>query len=113
MDKAQSPLLAWPVERVARPATVVCLRCRGWVGVRPQGFVFQGSSGLVPARRNRAGVGLQGGATALGLFSLLLVQFLVDLAFCFVGRNPVKQSERPHLNLFKMYPLIFPPLLQK
>ena len=75
MDKAQSPLLAWPVERVARPATLVCLRCRSWVGVRPQGFVFQGSSGLVPARRNRAGVGLQGGATALGLFSLLLVQF--------------------------------------
>ena len=75
MDKAQSPLLAWPVERVARPATVVCLRCRGWVGVRPQGFVFQGSSGLVPARRNRAGVGLQAGAAALGLFSLLLVQF--------------------------------------
>ena len=75
MDKAQSPLLAWPVERVARPAAVVCLRCRGWVGVRPQGFVFQGSSVLVPARRNRAGVGLQAGAAALGLFSLLLVQF--------------------------------------
>ena len=75
MDKAQSPLLAWPVERVARPAAVVCLRCRGWVGVRPQGFVFQGSSVLVPARRNRAGVGLRGGAAALGLFSLLLVQF--------------------------------------
>ena len=74
MDKAQSPLFAWPVEQVARPATVVCLRCRGWVGVWPQGFVFQGSSSLVPARRNRADVGLQAGAAALGIFSVLLVQ---------------------------------------
>ena len=76
MDKAQSPLLAWPVERVARPATVVCLRCRGWVGVRPQGFISQVSSGFAPAQRNRTGVSPQEGAAALALFSLLLVQFL-------------------------------------
>ena len=75
MDKAQSPLLTWAGEQVARPATLGCLCCRGWVGVRPQGFVFQVSSGLVPAQRNRAGVGLQAGAAALGLFPLLLVQF--------------------------------------
>ena len=38
--------------------------------------------------------------------------FWVDLALCFVGPNPVNRSERPHLDLFKSHPLIFPPLLQ-
>ena len=39
--------------------------------------------------------------------------FWVVLALCFVGPNPVKRTERPHIDLFKTYPLMFPPLLQK
>ena len=75
MDKAQSPLLAWPVERVARPATVVCLRCRGWVGVRPRGFFSQVSSAWAHGGWNRVGVNHQKRAPGLGLISLFLVQF--------------------------------------
>ena len=110
MDMAQSPLLAWPVERVARPAMVVCLRCRGWVGLRPQGFVFQGSSGLVPARQNRAGVGLQGGAAALGLFSLLLVQVLGGPGSVLRRSEPCQTSRAPAYRPFQNVPFNVSPI---
>ena len=81
MDKAQFPLLAWPVERVARPATVVCLCCRGWVGVRAQGFFFQVSSGLARAQGNRNGASLPRCPSFLGLFLWLLVRFFAGFIF--------------------------------
>ena len=68
LDRVQSPLLTRPVEQVARPGTVACLCCRGWVGVRAQGFFFQVTSGLARAQRNRIGVGLPICHVFLGLF---------------------------------------------
>ena len=72
----QSPLLTRPVEQVARPATVVCLGCRGWVGVRAQGSFFQVPSGLTRAQRNRVGVSLPKCPAVVGLFLSRLVRFL-------------------------------------
>ena len=77
LAKVQSPLLTRPVEQVARPATVVCLCCRGWVGDRAQEFVYEVPPVLAPARRNRTGVSSQNCAADLVHFSLLLVQFLL------------------------------------
>ena len=72
----QTLLLTRPVEQVARPATVVCLCCRGWVGDRAQEFVYQVPPVLAPAQRNRTAVSSQNCAADSGPFCLLLVQFL-------------------------------------
>ena len=55
LDEVQTPLLTRPVEQVARPAAVVCLCCRGWMGVLAQGCVFQGTSASSRVRRMRVG----------------------------------------------------------
>ena len=55
MNRAETPLLTWSVEQVARPAMVVCLCCRGWVGVQAQGFFFQVWPALAHASGNRIG----------------------------------------------------------
>ena len=81
MNKAETPLLTWSAVQVARPAMVVCLCCRGWVGVRPEGIFFQVSPELAHARWNRLGVSHRKRAPEPGLFSLLLVQFFEGLSF--------------------------------
>ena len=63
------------MEQVARPAMVVCLCCRGWVGVRPQGFFFQVSSALAQGWRKQVGVSHQKRAPVPGRFPWFLVQF--------------------------------------
>ena len=55
MNKAETPLLTWSAVQVARPAMVVRLCCRGWVGVQAQGFFSQVWSGLEHASGNRVG----------------------------------------------------------
>ena len=53
-----------------------------------------------------------GRCRCFGSVFLALGPVLVDLAFCFVSRNPVERSERPHLGFFKSHSLNFSPLMQ-
>ena len=84
------------MEQVARPATLGCLCCGGWVGARPQGFLSKVSSGLAGAQWKRVAVIPKNRATFSSFFRVSWS------SFCKVAKAPPKSP-------LKTPPTIAPP----